>query len=354
MTVKTRLALLLALGACTPGRPDGAYEPVYSDGGKPCRAGYCDEDAGTDQAPDVIDFPAPDAGDEPDAGRLMVDPNDPLAGLQGLYLMRIDYYSTADESDGLGNRLVLKNRVSNLFLTELTPVDGKLRAREKMCFQSAAHKCIEGCEQWSTVHGPRLPVEYRKMAPLERTYTISTHADGSYKLTAERALMPLGYNEPAPGSAPLPTATSDARVWQLSSATASARGVQTTLVGTLKAGPLRPTLDCEVDSVMLFGTAFQTQLARLDAAALAERRPQISTAGSKAEVLYVGGEPSAVCTEGELAGRSGGSETGLVRFLKTDLRACPGSAEEFETMRFPVSAAEATSLDPPALTDAPP
>ncbi|MET0284575.1 MAG: hypothetical protein ABW352_08905 [Polyangiales bacterium] len=353
MTLKTPLALLLALGACTPDRPDGAYKPVYTDGGRPCRAGYCDDAAADEEdASDDLAFPEPDAGDgfELDAGERNLD--DPLTGLEALYLMRVDYYSIVDERDQLNNRLRLKNRVSNLFLTELKSVDGKLRAREKMCFQSSAHKCLDGCMDWDTVYGPRLPNEYKKMAPIERTYTIATNADGSYKLTAERSLMPLGYSEPAPGNTPLPTQLSDPRVWQLTDVTTSARGVQTTLQGTLIAGPLRPALDCEVDSVMLFGTAFQSQLARLDAAALAERSPQVSTAGSKAQVLYVDGDPAAVCTEEELAGRSGGTETALVRFRKTDLRACPGSANEFEQL-FPVTASE-RDIDPPTLTDAPP
>jgi hypothetical protein len=347
------------LGACESTRPEGAYTPKYEDPSA-CMEGFeCESPDGgedpepTDEAPGDDDAPpgtGPDASEpsDPDAGPPpMVDPNEPLAGMVGRYLMRVDYYSTADETDSASNaRLILKNRVSNLFLTELTLANGVLRSKEQFCFQSSAHTCVEGCEGWKTTYASQLPTEYQRVRPLERTFAVDEA--NSLQVTSEGGIMPLGYSDTVLTVDNMPTAYSDLRVWKLGSAEDRLRGVATVLTGTLRASVIASLpLNCEVDSVQLFATAFKGQLAAPTAAELAKRIIEVDTTGSGAVPIQALGSPSQFCTLSQLKGSSGASrETGFVRFKPTTSAACPASASAFESA-FRI----AENVDPPTPTD---
>ncbi len=347
MPLKLRILLLLALSACTSKRPEGAYVSTY-DAGESCRSDFEDcGDAGNATptndtgavGPDLDAGPTetPDAnGQEPD-----VDPSDPLAGLAGRYLMRIDYYSTLSASSA-GNTLTLKNRVSNLFYSELRPVNGALQATETFCFQNSAHKCVAGCSNWTTTYALQLPNKYKMLAPTVRTYTVTGNT-----LSAAMSLLSLGYDG---AQTPLPSGTSDSRVWKLGSSTNNLRGVPTVLKGyLLPAIGGMTTLDCEVDSVMVFGTSFSVNLASLDAASLSGAGPiDIVPDGTEAAPIYAGGEPAVVfCDLATLkGGGTASNDLGFVRFMKTELSGCPASADEFENT-FKITQSEIDNVDPP-------
>ncbi|MET0286011.1 MAG: hypothetical protein ABW352_16125 [Polyangiales bacterium] len=357
----TFLACCLGLlGACTSKRPEGAYTPEYKDP-TACLEGFeCeDPDAGEDvqpgdQEPDdqVPDPSEPDAtvpAEDLDAGPPpMVDPTQPLSGLVGRYLMRVDYYSTADETDTASNaRLILKNRVSNLFLTELTLSDGVLRSNEKLCFQSSAHTCVEGCEGWKTTYASQLPsVIAQRARPLQRTFAVDEA--NNLVVTSEDGLLPLGYDDTVPNHDNMPTAYSDLRVWKLGTAEDRLRGVATVLTGTLRASVIASLpLNCEVDSVQLFATAFKGKLAAPTSAELAKRIMEVDSTGSGAVPIQAVGTPSQFCTLSKLKESNGASrETGFVRFKPTTSAACPASASAFESA-FKI----AENVDPPTPTD---
>jgi hypothetical protein len=348
MPLKARHFLLLSLvAACTPERPAGAYTPVYSDGGRTCKKGFScgTADAGDQPVEDEdasdgeIGEPEPDASDEPESDSGEPNPNY-LAKLKGNYLMRVDYYSTVDEMQGVV-RLALKNRVSNFFLTTLTPGEGKLEASEQPCFQTSAHACIEDtCREWTTVYAGGVATEMQKMAPITRDYAV----DQAGNLIAPVAYVPLGYSD---DGASLPTGTSDMRAWQLDmSEEAKLRGVATSVYGWI--GPIN--VDCEIDSVQKFATAFTAKLATLDAAGLEERIIEVDSERTSVPVVIAAiGEPPQFCDKTELNKPGRGSEEQIfVRFKKTTATACPASASAFENT-FKLKAAE--NLDPPTPTD---
>jgi hypothetical protein len=353
MPLRARHLVLLALVACTSERPEGAYTPVYAEAGA-CKKGFTcptadagrvpeGEDAGDEE---ILDADASEMS-EPDAGEIDVDAAaNYLARLEGHYLMRVDIYSTLDETRS-GTRLALKNRVSNLFLTELTAGEGQLLASEKPCFQSSAHECMDGtCSGWTTAYADGVATEMQKLAPVTRAYTV----DRAGNLSAPVAFLALGYRDDVPDRA-LPTSTADERVWVLdSSEPVTLRGVATILTGSVGSLPLRLQLNCEVDSVQKFATAFKAELGTLDAAGLAARIIEVDTTGTSVPVVIAtdDGDPPQLCDKDELnAPGSGGDDMVFVRFKKTTLTACPASASAFES-QFKLGA---DNIDPPTPTD---
>lgn len=358
MPLKLRILLLLALGACTSSRPDGAYTPKYeapsSDG---CKAGFdCETDSGTsdavtsDAGETVVENPGQDAGDsqpDPDAGEpVVVDPSNPLSGLAGRYLMRVDYYTTDSATDSTtGTTLTLKSRVSNLFLTVLAVGDGAVAAAEQLCDQTSTHLCVSGCRDWKTSYSDGRLAKIKAMNPVTRKYAID--AQGLLTATADGALLRLGYDDTQFSTAPIPSDKADARVWQITTSSGAMQyGMPTYLSGTLLPLGVPTALGCEVDSVQLFATAFQGTLPTLDAAGLASKIMAVSSDGSSAFPVYASGGPTQVCDLKTLQNKAGESSGGkaFVRFQKTTLTACPANGAAFEAA-FPLPSAE--NLDVP-------
>lgn len=327
MRLKAWYSLLFSLGACTVSRPDGAFIP---DSSTDTRIVGFDEDAGDEDPPpeddsEVVGDPEPDAG-EPDP--TPVDPSDPLAALAGRYLMRMDYYSTAMGSSA-GNTLTLKNRVSNLFYTELTLVDGVLQATEQLCFQSYYHTCVRGCrDPWTTAVDSDLPRFFAKRS-VKRPYDV----DAEGNLSARTELMTLGYDDNEPNASSVPSKNTDANVWKLGDGSDPARaGVRTLITATLLVGSALPVpLTCVVDSAQLFSTAFTAKLAKLDAASLTSQSIPLDSSGSAGKALYAAGDPADVCNVNQLDSGDPGQEEGFVRFKAAgSLTGCPKSAAEFD------------------------
>lgn len=340
MRLKAPFSLLIALSACTVSRPDGAFTPEPVMDAPP--AGF-EDDAGEspDEDPppddgDVVDDPEPDAS-EPDAGMASVDPSDPLAALAGKYLMRMDYYSTATGTKS-GNTLTLKNRVSNLFFTELKLVGGVLQASEQLCFQNYNHSCVKGCrDPWNTAVDTDLP-RWFAMRSVKRPYEV----DAQGNLSARAELMTVGYDDTEPNAAKIPASNTDANVWKLADGSdASRAGVRTRITATLLAGIVPVAVDCVVDSAQLFSTAFTAKLAKLDAASLTGLTIALDSEGSGAKALYAKGSPPEFCSLDELAGGENDGEKGYVRFKTAgSLTGCPKSAADFD---------KAFAADPPTM-----
>jgi hypothetical protein len=331
MRLKGLYLLLSALGACAVSRPDGAFIPDSSTDTRIVGFGddagemSDDEDPPPEDDSEVVE--EPDAGD-PDA--IPVDPSDPLAALAGRYLMRMDYYSTASGSSA-GNTLTLNNRVSNLFYTELTLVDGVLQANEQLCFQNYFHTCVRGCrDPWTTAVDSDLPRFFAKRS-VKRPYEV----DAEGNLSARTELMTLGYDDNDPNASSVPAKHTDANVWKLGDGSDPTRaGVRTLITATLLAGgalPVPVSLSCVVDSAQLFSTAFTTKLAKLDAASLTSQSIPLQSSGSVAKAIYASGDPSEVCDVKQLDSGDPGRQEAFVRFQAAGtFRGCPRSAAEFD------------------------
>ncbi len=308
----------------------------------PCGEPDSGEDVITDDAGDQV---PPDRDGEVDAGP--VDPGNPLSALQGRYLMRVDYYSTAVASEG-GNTLRVKNRISNLFITTLTAGQGELRAVEQLCVQGSAHQCqTASCTDWTTTYDADLPPLYAANSKVERAWSVDA---ASRKLTvkASGALLALGFY-PSQGFE-LPTSIADANVWQAGSTQAAVqRGLHTFVSATLVAGISAP-FRCNINSVLLFGTAFEGTLQSLDAVGLNAFRAAVDPAGTRASVLAASDASgnsltAGYCTPSQLQSSMSADDKVFVSFKNTSANtACPAKATDYDKL-FP----PASELDPPTL-----
>jgi hypothetical protein len=335
MPLRSSFALLLALGACSSTRPETAYSPVYL-APDACTPGIsCMVEASDDTDDDPRD--ELDGGShEMDAAE--VDPSDPLAALAGSYLMRVDYYSTATGSQANAT-LELKTRVSNLFFTTLTVVDGKLHAVEQLCAQTSNHRCLTGetCDGWQTQYDVALPAKFLEAhSKLERDWELD--ASGHLAVRAGDTLLTLGY-DPGTDRHELPT-DADATVWQLEG-DAQRRGVHTYVTANLLKGTLK--LECHIGSVMQFATAFGGEL---DDRGLPGLVAPVDVTGSDVKPVYASGNPGFVCNKEQLLKANGGNEKAFVRFKKAgSISACP-TPQRFVSA-FPLD--PAVELDAPEL-----
>lgn len=308
----------------------------------------CEDDAGhEDSSSDDVDTGSeaePDAGEE-DA--MMVDPSDPLAKLTGAYLMRVDYYSTARGTDTTGGKLAVQNRVSNLFRTVLTVSDGVVHASEQLCAQGSAHKCLDDtCSDWVTSYDVNLPAVFASKSRIERTWQIDPDTR-QLTVRAEGALLPLGF-DPVDGNYTLPSDASAANVWQLgSSGDPILRGVHTYITGTAHAASfVNVPIKCHVDSLMLFATAFNGTLPRLEASGLTSSVFKVDAAGSSAAPVRTDGTPTQFCDVAKLKSGQGTQEQIFVSFRETKLATCPKTAADYD-QQFRFDAA--LNVDPPTL-----
>ncbi|HEY6878551.1 MAG TPA: hypothetical protein VI299_11060 [Polyangiales bacterium] len=341
--MKARFSLLLALAACVPTRPDGSYTPkVVQDGPSGFESPDASRDADQTTDPgadeDITDDPEPDAGEMSGDDGGAPDPLNPLAPLEGKYLMRVDYYSTVSEMQA-GTTLTIKNRLSNLLFVELTAADGKLHAREQLCSQNYYHQCASSsCKSWTTTVDPTLNTWFPKRV-VERDYAV----DAQRNLSAELALMPVGYDSDAPSVTTIPTRQALGMIWDYRTSSEPGRiGVRTRIVATLNAGIDVP-LDCEVSQAQLFATKFAAQLPALDKASLTGLRFDVDVSGQGLNAVYVHAwkDGANVCTFDQITKPrpSNGSDQAVARFKSAGkLTGCPANADAFDSA-FPASPA---------------
>jgi hypothetical protein len=324
------LVSLALLASCDLTRPGGAFQPKEYD---PRQHGFGDEDAdlpdedpSSDDAGEQTD--PPDGSDGPP---VVVDPANPLSVLQGLYLMRVDVYSTASATS-LGNTLTLNSRVSNLMIASLTPKDdGTLTAHETLCTQSYYHECVSNCSGWKTDVDPELP-KLCVSRVIDRDYTVS--AAGAFSAAA--STIPIGFNE-VDGNGALPVDPTDARVWTMGTPDQDRYGVNTHL--TAKIGPLGTTsLDCIVSTVQRFATSFAgtLDLKTYGKDALVQKPMLADTAASTAATIYVDGVPTQYCNKAQLdtTSQQAPNEISVVRFKRYTGLNCPTSEAAYEAL-FP-------------------
>lgn len=344
MTVRWVLASLL-LGACHVPRPEGSFEPADAgDGQSDLGKLFEKKDAAVDaRAHDARASIARDAGTTPpetDAGdddepMETTDPENPLAGLTGRYLMRMDMYSTAQVKEALST-LRMRSRVSNLLVAEVSLGDseGRLVSRETLCDQTYAHACEEGCTSWETSLDPGLSAEFFA----ERNWTRELELDADARtLKGGELTMALGFDE-VDGESALPSSTSDARVWMLESDGQERSGVVTQLLGSVP--PL--SFDCFVSTVARFVTTFSGPLSQQGALSLEHASFDLSTDRSDGRVIWAQGKPASYCSTSQLNAEQGTSSsatdiTQTVRLARSEAEGCP-SADTFD---------EALPADPP-------
>ena len=176
-------------------------------------------------------------GNEVDAGGPLTPEELALKKLEGRYLMRMDMLSTAKVTQVI--TLATRNRVSHLIATQLAVENGRLKGYERLCYQTFAHTCTQGCTTLSTTMHPVVTDSLVKMPYAERNYTVS-----SGMVTGLTSTMPLGFD--ATSNPTMPTVT-DNRVWDTIPG-----GVREGLLLTLDlAAPLK-NLRCDVYTVQNF------------------------------------------------------------------------------------------------------
>ena len=97
-----------------------------------------------------------------------------LQALAGQYLMRMDMFSTATVQALPAVKLVTRNRISYLLVTELYVEGGQLKANERLCHQTFLHDCDEGCSTLKTTMWPAVTDKLVQQLPVpQRSYTVS-------------------------------------------------------------------------------------------------------------------------------------------------------------------------------------
>jgi hypothetical protein len=339
----------LALAACSPSRPDHAYRPDYDSGACapiPGIPNSCQPDINSDDtSSDDLGDDDPGIGDGFDAGP--VDPANPLAKLAGRYLMRVDYYSTATATES-GYTLSVQNRLSNMFLTTLTPGDGVLHAEEKLCAQGSAHKCLQNsCSDWKTLYDDGLPAVYaEKMSGVRRDWRVDI-ATGQLDVPGG-AMLALGF-DPTDDQYTFPPDLAAANVWQAGTTNDPLqRGMHTLLTGKLLVSPplYQPDLRCNVNTAMLFGTAFHGSIDLQDERTLNNLLVEVD-ASLDAKVLDASGVPAEFCDKTKLSNAPPSEQKVFVRFLKvSSSSACPKNAAAYG-QAFPLPGE--VELSPPLL-----
>jgi hypothetical protein len=349
MPMKARYLALLALAACTAPRPGDAYAPNYAATCDPkfddCRdAGEQSNEPplGDDAGDDVIVDPESDAGELPGDPDATVDPSNPRAALQGNYLVRMDYYSTATATQGV-TTLKVANRVSNLFFVTLALDEaGQLKASEHLCFQNYFHKCLTtaSCKDWETKVDTALPPFFQRRHQ-ERLITL----DDAGNLSTEQTLLPVGYDDENPNVSTIPSADALGTIWRLSDTDPNEIGVFTRITATLSSGLVNVSFKCKVASAQLFGVKFSGKLPKVDVASLIGLTMPIDTAGSGVKAVYAepvdsASDPAQACNLDYLESHQPDApEQGFVRFKKAgSFTDCPASDTAFD-QAFPADPA---------------
>lgn len=341
------VALTLALAACELPRPEGAYnelEPVIPDSSVVATGR---SDAGMTSAPPPV--PGGVGGAQPgmqggtaggvaggmagvggtpggteggiggtmggiggtgDAGVQLTPEQAALKSLEGHYLMRMDMLSTLTIKAALGVSISTSNRISHLLAAQLY-VDnaGQLKAYERLCYQTFAHRCTQGCSTVTTTMDARMTDFFTKMDYTPRSYTFSNGM-----LTGMSNSMPLGFDGKT--DARLPT-VEDARVWD----PVSGGKREGLLLGLTMASPLK-NVNCDVYTTQIFVSKLATTKLAGSATAPSLEGPQfkLETAGSDGATL---GSNQADCQDdGTGAPPVEGDQ--YVRFARVDVNSLGG------------------------------
>lgn len=191
-------------------------------------------------------IPRPDTGIKPsDTG---VGTASALDALAGRYLMRFDAFGVASSSGILD----INSRASFLITAEVEVAGDKLVATERFCHQTALQECDKGCEKAGTVVDARV-IEKLQSRTFKREYTV----DGA-SFVAEPSAAQLGYDDPK--DTPIPTSSTDKRVWDIMEG-----GAREGFLSTLKLEGLPPLggmISCEIYGAQRVVSTFQGELAR--------------------------------------------------------------------------------------------
>lgn len=340
--MRVRVILLsVALAACEAARPDGAYRVEEVDASAPPAENIGRKRDAEVEGDEPSDDGLGDDGpvDDPtlDAGGTVVDPMRPYAALEGVYLMRIDMYSTVKATGGTST-VSVSNRVSNLILAKFAPTsDGRLVASEQLCHQTFHHACTSGCPQtdsWKTTLDEAffsLKTTPFANVKLEREYVLMGD-----RLQAKEGTVTLGFTAENPSrSTELPSDLSDPSLWQLGVGT-NRVGVRAVLQAAVNS-PLGPQdMVCSVVTVSRFTSSFVVPgVVASDKHALVDKVIALNTDGSKAITLaaqYNQGTDRSLqtyCSVAELDKQTALDEVQTVRFQRTSKIVCP-TPEAFE------------------------
>ena len=260
MRQQLSLALLFgALGACELALPDDAYYPDAAVGAPV----FIGQDAGRSedsmaviplrpvgQADAATQPSTPGVGDAGmssggttggrDAGAVALDPQEQrLQALAGRYLMRMDMKSSTTVT-ALGISVRARNLISHLIVTDLYVEGKQLKANERLCYQTFLHACDQNCDTLTTVMSEAVVDELVKLQQA-RSYTVN-----GTQLSSAAQDLNVGFD--ASSNPSLPSAASDARVWD----TIKGNNVKEGLLLTLDTRGRLKNLRCEVYNVQHF------------------------------------------------------------------------------------------------------
>lgn len=308
------LLSLVALSACEVPRPEGAYEPTpFEDYASEKMA--TSRDAGP-RTPPTIARPrdagegAPPPSVSADSGAQVSTESSELDALAGVYVMRLDHYSTLEVRNP---PLLVQNRVSNLMLVDVRRGAGNtLVASELICDQVYAHRCDEGCTTWETSLDSAVYKKLDQVKPVEREllYDPMTRT-----LTGKEARLALGFEDN--GSDALPVDKADQRVWQLGSGVAMLSSIH----ARIKVGMIATNVDCGLASVQRFRSSFsgKLQAAGLDGAMFT---PELEYEVKDVEVIG----PRTQCDATKVSSEDLIDKRKVLRFKKVDVEQCPDAA----------------------------
>jgi hypothetical protein len=320
--------------SCDVPRPPGAYDPIYDAGDHQRGANFDSADASQLKI---------DAGQElftgsgtGDSGVRAPSLDSKFADIVGAYLMRIDDFSSASTTvtNALASvEISLKSRVSYLGVAFLS-VDpsGRLVSRERLCHQTYALTCTEGCVSGQTVTKVYSGADklFITVPPTTRNLTLSD----SGQLTATSSSLFAGFD--ATSDASLPASNTDARVWDSDPDLAGKEGLFIDSVLVASTLGVTRTAECQLSTVQELKSSWQTVLTkRGDSFILHGQTIHLDRATTHvtSKLLNAAGYQDAMDADcrGDSAG--GTSQTNgelLLRFFKVDpsivRTACPTEA----------------------------
>jgi hypothetical protein len=268
MRLQVSLALLLgALSACEPPLPPGAYDPpkhlttggaqgggfedVRPDTGAPSApppgtAGG----AGHDASVGVGGGDGGATGGTPggDAGAPMSTEAQRLQKLAGLYLMRMDTFSTTNLMAGILGTIGTRDRISHLSAVEVRREGETLVAYERLCHQTFQHTCTtSSCKSLATTMSPAVINHLVAREYVTRKLSLSGN-----QLTADPTTVLIGYDAKGTDTS-IPTTISDTRVWDTDSSRSGREG----LLLNLRASVSFKNIDCNLYNVQTLTSSFE-------------------------------------------------------------------------------------------------
>lgn len=310
--MKSSLWFMLVLAGCAVARPSGSYkdpvpEPVEDADAAP--PGFGGGDVGK-RADASVKIPRRDGSTNQSSS------SSPLAPYTGMYLMRMDMFSTS-ETNLLATTMRVTGRVSNLVLAEVRIEDDQLVSHETLCHQTFANEC-EGCSDgsWRVTPDDNL-AKFFPRASASRALAI-----GDGEISGDLAVMAIGFDdENVSERTKLPARADDDRLWKLDPQDPDRVGLRT----RLQTQVLLAKLDCVVTAAQLFASRFVGALGEDPESPLEHAAFTLDTAETAGSSLEVGGQPPIYCNQQLLAMQAPAQpSTQIVRFHRTDITdSCP-------------------------------